>query len=188
MSDEQRDLMLRGILHDADRMDTIVRQLLDAARVMSGRFEAFEEVIDLADLVHQVADQLSRDPDHPAVRWSGEGGAVLADGARLKTTLLAFAEALVWWGAEGDIDVRADIEEGRLHLNASRTTPPIDPERLDAFFEARPPGSGGGSKIGLYVSRRVAEALGGRAWGEHVDGRLSFHLELPLEGPVRSAP
>jgi TrmH family RNA methyltransferase len=188
MSEEQRDLMLRGILHDADRMDTILRQLLDAARVMSGRFEAFMEVTDVADLVHQVAEQLARDPDHPAVRWSGQGGAVLVDAARLKTTVLAFAEALVWWGADGDIDVRADIGEGRLHLSASRTTPPIDPERLDAFFEARTPGSGGGSKIGLYVARRVAEAQGGRAWGEHVDGRLSFHLDLPLEGPMRSAP
>ena len=39
--------------------------------------------------------------------------------------------------------------------------------------------TGAGSKIGLFVSRGVAEAQGGRTWGEVADGRLTFHLELP---------
>jgi RNA methyltransferase, TrmH family len=188
MSEEQRDLMLRGILHDADRMDTILRQLLDAARVMSGRFEVFVERTDVAHLVQQVADQAARDPEHPPVRWSGDAGTVLVDATRLKTTILAFTEALVWWGADGDIDVRAESGRGWLRLQASRTTPPIDQARLEGFFQARAPGSGGGSKIGLFVARRVAEAQGGRVWGEHADGRLSFHLELPLGGPAVPAP
>ena len=37
-----------------------------------------------------------------------------------------------------------------------------------------------GSKIGLFVARGVAEAQDGRAWGSVTDGRLSFHLELPV--------
>jgi signal transduction histidine kinase len=53
---------------------------------------------------------------------------------------------------------------------------------VDALFGARRPGTGGGSKIGLYVARRVAEAQGGRAWGEQTDGRLTFHVELPIAG------
>ena len=188
MSEEQQDLMLRGILHDADRMDTIVRQLLDAARVMSGRFEAFMETTDVGELVQQVAEQEARDPDHPPVRWAGGAASVFVDAARLKTTILAFIEALVWWGAEGEIEVRAEVDPGRLRVHASRPTPPIDADRLEGFFEARPPGSGGGSKIGLFVARRVAQAQGGRAWGEHVDGRLTFHLELPLESAARREP
>jgi RNA methyltransferase, TrmH family len=188
MGEDQRDVMLRGILHDADRMDTIVRQLLDAARVMSGRFEVFLEVIDVPDLVRQVGEQQARDPDHPRIRWIGGAGGVLVDAARLKTTILAFAEALVWWGTEGDIDVAAEAQHGRLHLSASRSSPPIDPRDLEGVFEARPPGTGGGSKIGMYVARRVAEAQGGRAWGAHADGRLSFHVELPLEGGAGTTP
>jgi hypothetical protein len=155
---------------------------------MSGRFEAYLEKTDVGDLVRQAAEQVARDPDHPPVRWTGGAAPAFVDAARLKTTILAFIEALVWWGAEGEIDVGAEVEEGRLRLHASRTTPPIDPDRLDGFFEARPPGSGGGSKIGLFVARRVAEAQGGRAWGEHADGRLSFHLELPLEGSTGREP
>jgi len=188
MSAEQRDMMLRGILHDADRMDTILRQLLDAARVMSGRFEAFLEPADVGAIVSHVAEQQSRDPDHPAIRWGGEAGTVLADAARLKTTILAFAEALVWWGADGDIEVRAHVRDGRLHLTAARTAPRLDPETLERVFEARAPGSGGASKLGLYVARRVAAAQGGRVWGEHDGDRLVFHLELPPAGADGGAP
>lgn len=179
MTDGQRDLMLIGIVHDADRMDTIVRQLVDAAKVMSGRFEAYVELTDAADLVRQIADQQSRDPEHPPIEWTGDGDKVLVDAGRLKTTILAFVEALVWWGGEGPIRVGSEVREGRLLVSASRDagTPATD---VDALFEARRPGTGGGSKIGLYVSRRVAEAQGGRAWGELTDGRLTFHVELPI--------
>ena len=41
---------------------------------------------------------------------------------------------------------------------------------------------GGITAFGLYVSRRVAEAQGGRAWGELTDGRLTFSVELPIAG------
>jgi TrmH family RNA methyltransferase len=188
MTEEQRDLMLRGIMYDADRMDTIVRQLVDAARVTSGAFEAVLELADVGELVAQVAEQSSRDPEHPAIRWQGATVSALVDATRLRTTVQAFAEALVWWGSEGPIDVAARTEGGRLRLTASRAVAAIEPADLEALFRARAPGTGGGSKIGLYVARRVAEAQGGRAWGEHAEGRLALHLDLPVGGLDATAP
>ena len=180
MTADQRDLMLDGILYDVDRMDTIVRQLVDAARVMSGRFQAYVELADIGDLVRQVAEQQGRDPEHPPIEWTGDGEKVLIDAGRLRTTLFGFAEALVWWGSEGPIRVGSKVHGGRLVVSASRdTSTPVD---ADSLFEARRPGTGGGSKIGLYVARRVAEAQGGRAWGELTDGRLTLHVELPIAG------
>jgi signal transduction histidine kinase len=187
MTDDQRDLMLKGIVHDADRMDTIVRQLVDAARVMSGRFDAYVELTDPADLVSQVADQQARDPEHPPIEWTGGGDKVLVDAGRLKTTIMAFVEALAWWGGEGPIRVGSAVRDGRLLLSASRSAGASATD-VEALFEARRPGTGGGSKIGLYVARRVAEAQGGRAWGELTDGRLTFHVELPIAGRDSSTP
>ena len=54
------------------------------------------------------------------------------------------------------------------------------PAEVEALFEPRRPGTGGGSKIGLFVVRGVAEAQGGSAWGGVEDGRLILRLRLPL--------
>ena len=67
--------MLRGIVHDADRMDTILRLLVDAGRVAAGALEMFPERVDLSDLVARRSPiDAGRDPEHPEVRWAGRGG------------------------------------------------------------------------------------------------------------------
>jgi RNA methyltransferase, TrmH family len=179
MTEEQRAMMLGGIVHDADRMDTILRQLVDAARVMGHTLEPFPEQVDVAKLVFDIATQQRRDPEHPEVRWTGTMESAVADPTRLKTTILAFLESLVWWGREGPIEVDAELHDGRLHVSASRRGTELDSAEADALFTPRRPGTGAGSKIGMFVARGVAEAQGGRAWGEVVDGVLAFHLELP---------
>lgn len=186
MTEEQRALMLQGIVHDADRMDTILRQLVDAARVVGGNLEPFREQVDLGDLVAAIADVQRRDPDHPPVTWRGDPGTVFADPARLKTTILAFIESLVWWAREGPVLVEAARTGDRLHLWVTRSGTELTSEEADALFLPRRPGEGAGSKMGLFVARGVAEAQGGRAWGAVVDGVLAFHLELPV-GPEAAA-
>ena len=182
MTAEQRAMMLRGIVHDADRMDTILRLLVDAARVVDGHLEVFREQVDVGELVRGVAEAQRRDPDHPPVEWIGHIGPVFADPARLKTTLLSFLESLVWWGRDGSIVIDAQMRGETLGLHAWRTVSELRDGEVEALFTPRRPGDGAGSKIGLFVARGVAEAQGGRCWGSVEEGRLVFHLELPA-GP-----
>lgn len=181
MTEEQRTLMLHGIVHDADRMDTILRQLVDAARVVGGSLETFREQVVVSELVGTVVDSLGRDPDHPSLEWLGDDATVFVDPARLRTALLAFCESLVWWGTEGPIRVAASLDDRTLRLTASRMAG-LSSDAVEMLFVPRRAGEGSGSKIGLFVARGVAEAQGGRCWADLVDGRLAFHIELPA-GP-----
>ena len=180
ITDEQRQMMMRGIVYDADRMDTIVRQLVDAARVVAGRLEIFPERIELAKMVVDIWDSLRRDPEHPEIVWIGQDATVFVDPPRLRTTLLAFIEAEVWWAREGPIRVDGGVADGRLWMTVARLAVDLDDEAAEALFIPRRPGTGAGSKIGLYVARGVVGAQGGRVWATVEEGHLVFHLELPL--------
>jgi K+-sensing histidine kinase KdpD len=180
MTEEQRTLMLRGIVYDADRMDSILRLLVDAGRVAAGTLEMFPERVDLAELVRGIIASVKRDPEHAEVRWAGEADIVVTDPARVRSALLAFIEAQAWWGREGPITIQGGRAGDRLALTVWRDGTELSLDDADGLFAARRPGTGAGSKIGLFVARGVAETQGGRAWVEVEDGRLSFHLDIPL--------
>jgi RNA methyltransferase, TrmH family len=180
MTEEQRTIMLQGIVYDTDRLNMILRQLVDAARVVSGRLEVFPERVDVGGLVEKVARSESRDPDRPPIQWGGPAQLeTLVDPDRLQLVLEAFIESVVWWGGEGPVGVTARMAGDALELDVSRAGTDLTPERVAALFEPRPPGSGTGSKIGLFVARGVAEAQGGTVDVFVEDHRLRFHLELP---------
>jgi TrmH family RNA methyltransferase len=181
MTEEQRTIMLQGIVYDTDRLNMILRQLVDAARVVAGRLELFPEQVDVRALVEKVARSESRDPDRPPIVWEGpEELAALLDPDRLQLILEAFIEAAVWWAGEGAVRVAARAGEGRLELEVSRAGTDLTPERVPALFEPRAPGSVAGSKIGLFVARGVAEAQGGSIAVFVEEHGLRFHLELPV--------
>ena len=180
MTDAQRSLMLTGIVHDADRMDQILRLLVDAARVSGGSLEPYRDRLDLAELVASIGDMQRRDPEHPPVVWSGDAGPYFLDPTRMKTAVLAFDEALQWWATDGPISVSAVRNAATVDITASRAGATVEPAEVEGLFEPRRPGTGGGSKIGLFVVRGVAESQGGSAWGSVEHGRLILRLRLPL--------
>jgi RNA methyltransferase, TrmH family len=188
MAEEHRTLMLQGIVYDTDRLNMIVRQLVDAARVVGDALELYPERVDVAALVEKVAQSAARDPDRPPVMWEGQDRPVaFLDPDRLQLVLEAFVEAEVWWAGEGPIRVTARRTDGRLVLETFRAGTELTPEAAVALFEPRAPGAGAGSKIGLFVANGVAEAQGGTVAVEVADGGLRFRLDVPVgegERPV----
>ncbi len=178
MSDEQRTVMLQGIVYDTDRLNLIIRQLVDAARMTAGGLELFPEPVNLRELVGRVQDRASRDPEHPPVLWEGGEVEAFTDPERLQLVIEAFVEAEVWWAHEGPVRLRGEVRDGRLAIEAFRAGTDLSADRAASLFEPRAPGTGSGSKIGLYVARGIARAQGGTATVE-VDGGLRFRFEIP---------
>ncbi len=183
MTDEQRELMLAGIVYDTDRLNGILRQLVDAARLAAGSLDLYPERVDVAALVGSTAESLRRDPDHPPVLWRGEALEVFADPERLRMILEAFVESLVWWTSDGPVEVEGSVQQGRFVLVTSRHGTDLSQADAERLFRPRPPGTGAGSKIGLFVALGVATSQGGTASVHVQDGTLSFVLDVPSGGP-----
>jgi signal transduction histidine kinase len=182
LSAEQRGIMLAGIVYDTDRLSMIVRQLVDAARVAAGSIELFPDRVDVADVLARIATTRARDPEHPEIRWEGERPTAFTDPDRLQVMLEAFVEAEAWWGSDGPIVARATASDGRLRIEVERGGVDLSPADAEALFRPRAPGTGAGTKIGLFVARGVAEAEGGTVAVSTADGLLRFVLDVPERG------
>jgi TrmH family RNA methyltransferase len=178
MTEDQRALMLAGIIYDTDRLNSIVRQLVDAARLAAGSLELFPERTEVGRVVGLIADSLGRDPDHPPILWEGGELEALVDPERLRLILEAFIESLVWWTNEGPVRVAGSVRDGRLVLEVSRRGTELGQDDAERLFHPRAPGTGAGSKIGLFVALGVASAQGGTASALVRDG-LTFILDVP---------
>lgn len=185
MSPQDRELMLQGIQYDTDRLNAILRQLVDASRIAAGSLDLFPERTDVRKTVAAISASLARDPDHVSVEWTGPDELVaFVDPERLQLVLEAFVESLVWWANEGPVLIEGSVRDGHLVVEARRSEARLSQEEADRQFSPRAPGSGSGSKIGLFVAQGVAAAQGGTASAVVAEGALAFRLELPVStGP-----
>jgi RNA methyltransferase, TrmH family len=182
MTDEQRELMLRGIVFDAERMNLKVKHLVEAARIAAGRLRLTRERVDVGETVGIVASFLETNPDQPKILWEGPETSLVTDGERLAEAVNGLIEAAGWWGLEGPIRVSARREDGSVVIEVFRSGTSLSKQDADGLFAPSPPGSGAGSKIGLFVARGVAEALGGSAEADVADG-LRLRVRLPDAAP-----
>ena len=180
MPEEQRALMLAGIVYDTDRLNSILRQLVDAARVAAGALDLFPQRTSVGHVVDEIATSLARDPDHVRVEWTSDELVVFVDPERLRLVLEAFVESLVWWAGAGPVRVEARLLDGGLHVEAHRAETDLSQEDAERLFRPPAPGTGSGSKIGLFVAQGVAEAQGGSVSARVTDGALGFELDLPV--------
>jgi K+-sensing histidine kinase KdpD len=181
MTPQDRELMLRGIQFDTDRLNAILRQLVDAARVAAGALDLFPQRTAVPRVVEEIATSLARDPDHVRVEWAGSDELnVFVDPERLRLVLEAFVESLVWWAREGPVRVDARIRDGWLSVEARRAETELTQEQAERLFRPRAPGTGAGSKIGLFVALGVAEAQGGSVSARVTDDTIAFTLDLPV--------
>ena len=108
---------------------------------------------------------------------SGEPATAMVDPAKLRSMLLAMIESAQWWGEEGPVEIIVSAP-GEPTVRVRRRGTELDAAGATALFRPRPPGSRGGSKVGLYVAKGLAEAQAGQLESDTRDG-IAFTLTLP---------
>lgn len=177
---DDRELVLRGILADVERVSLTVRSLTDAARLSAGTLESARDEVDVGRVVAELGSLLEEGGGGPPVIWAGEEVRVVTDRERLRAAVGAMLEAAAWWAQEGPIRATASHAGGELRVEVFRAATELSPTEAQALFV---PGRAG--KIGLFVARRVAEAQSGTVTAE-VAGGLRLHLRIPVDSVGRS--
>jgi signal transduction histidine kinase len=175
------------------RMEGLIRDLLDAASIESGRFPLSIEEHDGSALVAEAADLFEALASPKSIEIVRESAPVCCpvrcDRERVLQVLSNLVgNALKFTPAGGRIGLSARAGPGEVVFTVSDTGPGIDPaERLQIFdrFWSKRGKAGADSGLGLYIAKGIVEAHRGRIWVESevgVGSRFSFML------PARSAP
>jgi two-component system, OmpR family, sensor histidine kinase KdpD len=183
---EDRAELLAEIEEEADRLDRLVTNLLDASRLEAGAITLRQRPQDLRELVCAVVDRLEPKLDgHPVqVEIPEELPPVTCDYAQIDQVVANLLENAVNHTPPGTpVMARACLDGSSVRvevLDRGPGIPTADRERVFRPFErgrTRAPGSG----LGLTIARGFVEAHGGRLWLEDATGKgARFVFTLPL--------
>jgi signal transduction histidine kinase len=173
----------------ADRLGKMLGDLVDVSRLEAGRLELERRPLDLAGLVHAVLERSAGGLGGRSVRME-VGGAlptVLADAARLEQVLLNLLSNAAKYGVEGaPIEVALRPRDGGVEVAVTNAGAGIDADVVPQLFRrfSRAPraksGKVPGLGLGLYISRQLVEAHGGRICVDSPPaGPTTFRFTLP---------
>jgi PAS domain S-box-containing protein len=180
---------------------TLINEVLDLARIESGRLTLSMEPVQLMELIEECAAlvesdairqglSFQRDIVHCQDRW------VRADRLRLKQILLnLLSNAVKYNRAGGSVLIACEFKSnGLVRLEVSDTGPGIPADKLGELFTpfnrlGLEAGAIEGSGIGLVISKRLVEMMGGEIGVASQPGEgCTFWVELaetvPLAAPA----
>lgn len=184
---------LNKINREVDELTQLVRELLDLARLESGRDQPHLMALDVADLARTAAERLDAQAERAGVTLETVVPhgvpAVWGDRRMLEGALVNLLHnAVKFTPAGGHVTVgAARASDDRVHLWVEDTGVGIPDEHLTRLFErfykedaAR---SGGGTGLGLAIVKHVALVHGGAVSVTSAIGRGSrFTMTLPTDG------
>jgi signal transduction histidine kinase len=181
---EAREASLDVIAEEAGRLERLVGDVLDLAKLDARRFTVREEEVDMGRVLERAYAAFGEEARRRGIdyRQHANGGAVVyTDGDRvLQIISNLLANAFRWTPDGGRIDVELDAVNGRVAVAVADSGPGISAEEAERIFRPFWSRDGGGTGLGLAIANELANALGGRIELESRVGSGSrFRLVLP---------
>ena len=162
LNDEQKKLMLTTVHADSDRLSRLITELLDVARLDTGRLSLYPRPSDLTTLVGRVIDNVQAGAGHD-IRFDPPQDLpeIWADPDKFTQVVTNVVENAVRHG-EGTVRIEATARDDRLVLTVDDEGEGIAPDvRRRAFTKFWTSGQRGGSGLGLYLVNGLTRAHGG---------------------------
>jgi PAS domain S-box-containing protein len=180
---------LQVIEEEADRLASLIENLLDASRLQGGGLALKLSEVSLPHLSARLAKrmQIQTDNHKIMVDFPEEFPTILADEARLEQVLSNLIGNAIKYAPAGTIRLSGQARQENVIVCVSDEGPGIAPEDIPHIFDRfyRAPEMARqtkGAGLGLYLTRAIIEAHNGRIWVDTVPGqgvRMCFSLPIP---------
>ncbi|MFL5920554.1 MAG: sensor histidine kinase [Gaiellaceae bacterium] len=183
--EETRRASLAVIAAEADRLERLVGDVLDLAKLDAHRFTVLQEEVDMERLVDRAYTAFAEEARRRGIEYRCELEAkpvIVSDGDRvLQIISNLLANAFRWTPDGGTVGLELSATDGSVYVAVADSGPGIAPSERERIFRPFWSRGGGGTGLGLAIARELAAALGGRISLESSAERGSrFELVLPV--------
>jgi signal transduction histidine kinase len=162
LNDDQKKLMLTTVHADSDRLSRLITELLDVARLDTGRLSMHQRPCDVGQLIHRVIDSVRAGAPHRIeYRAPDDLPGIWADPDKFTQVLTNLVENAIRHGSD-PVTVSAWLGGDLVTVQVDDSGDGIPPEiRQRAFTKFWTTGQRGGSGLGLYLVNGLVKAHGG---------------------------
>ena len=176
---------LEVVASEATRLERLVGDVLDLAKLRAHRFTVQTEEVDMGRLVEHAYGSFGDEARRRAIDYELLGAdaapTIITDGDRvLQVITNLLKNAFRWTPDGGSIGVALASANGTVRVDVVDTGPGISPEDVQRIFSPFVSRDTQGTGLGLPIAQELAAALGGRVEVDTEPGRGSrFRLVLP---------
>lgn len=184
-SDEQKKLMLTTVSSDSERLQRLITELLDVARIDTGRLPLYPREVDLDPIVERVVASVRVGTTRPVEHVAGaDVPAVLADPDKLVQVVTNLVDNAVRHGEGTVLVTTARHGSGALLVVDDEGAGIPEAIRARVFTKFWKHGDRGGTGLGMYIVNGLVRAHGGTLdIGESPSGGARITVEWPgVEG------
>jgi len=191
---EKEGAAAENIQRSVRRMGGMIGELLEGTRLESGQVELDRKPVDLGHLLVEVLERDVPPSEHERFRleYPAAPRPVLADAPRLTRVVVnLLTNALKYSPPGSPVAVRLEYEESQAVVTVSDQGPGLRPEEAARLFQKyyrtrATAEKSEGLGLGLYISRLIVEAHGGRIWVKSTPGQgARFTFTVPLATPTK---
>lgn len=183
---EQVTGSLEIIAAEADRLERLVGDVLDLAKLQAHRFTVRHEEVDMSRVLDHAygafAEEARRRDIDYTVRSPDDVPVIVSDGDRvLQVISNLLSNAFRWTPDGGRIALEVESQNGAVKVDVVDSGPGVPDEQREQIFQAFISHDVDGTGLGLPIARELALALGGRVELDSRPGHGSrFRLVLPV--------
>jgi two-component system, OmpR family, sensor histidine kinase VicK len=190
--------MLKSLTRNAYRLQALITDILDVARIEAGTLILERHNVDLADLITTAISDVENELkvsgksieisySHKQIQQpSREKKEIIidADKDRILQVLSNLLSNALKFTKEGTIEITTAKIDNEVIVKVRDSGSGIDREIFPRLFEKFASKSEKGTGLGLFISKNITEAHGGRIWAENnPDGiGATFAFSLPIAG------
>ncbi len=183
MQPEDKDEHIQAISRNAQRLERLTSDILDVTRIEGNLLNLQKEKVNLDYIVSSVIKDIKNRVSNGSIKFVYEPTNIVvdADKNRLTQVISNLVSNAVKFTPNGEIEISASKSEKQVVIAVKDTGSGIDPKIYPRLFTKFATKSQTGTGLGLFISKSIVEAHGGRIWAENnVNGKgATFFFTLP---------